>query len=877
MSKKKAKRNKKRAPKKTRAERIREKLAKFRAVVTNKAKAARGYAWAVLALCAILLLVNVGIPAINEKQVYDERGLSSYLVDPYELRTVTNGEAGWLAFVDWKSVFVGEYDVSVYYSTDTDDNYMEILTKDFDSIYTSQLSANETVHRVHVSIDIEDPYNFLLRVWYGGAGTLTVDRVVLRSDRKDLATVQCVLDTAVLFAILGYCTSKLKKVTGETELLPWKKRVIKALPVALLLAVTFCVTGPISLYVTNKSEFWFSLGQMAPMVLVCFAAVTILCTVLLSLVPKKQFYWVLAAVFGLGAALYAEGNFLVRDLGLIDGSDVEWNKFDTWAGIDTLIVLAIILIPILLMYFRRGFGKKVITFGSLFLVFTQLLATGMSVVTAGELDGDGNSILTTAHMTELSKEDNIFILMADSVDAEFLRSLLEDEPEYADKLEDFVWYRNASSSGYYTWVSVPSVFTGVTWKGEIDHDKMLKLADQYTPLYKALTDRGYDVGMYTDTLYVQPDQYMSNAYMDRPFISSQTKFASTWMKLTAFRYLPQIFKSLFEIGFAEFNEVKTGPNDTENYTLDKYSVNYLHRPIFADSSKKVFHFYHFFGAHFGAYLNEFGEVETDVTIDTTVRQRTKGSFKILFDYLDQMKELGVYDNSTIIFMADHGDSYSPLNPMFLIKPKGYSGAFSISDAPISYEDLLPTFLSLIGEDGSKYGRTIFEIGEDEQRQRECWGWWSREADAVECSTKYDGGTAPAWDFGAWTAEGSLQYALQMPIQVADLTEMIEDVERYNTIEVSNINEVRCDFTSPPAGDVQVNMTLYTLINDPSHLVVTANGEEVFNDSFVGGERSFTIPDELVDDSVTLRFTFPEAADNAAYLIAYDFAGTDMGA
>ena len=896
MSKKKAKKSKKKAPKKTRPARIREKLSEFRAAVADKmkkvcaavkeklavpARALRRRAWAILALCVVLLLVNVGIPALNEKHVYNATDMSSSLVEGHEPRTITSDKSDWLAYTDWEDMLVGDYAVSIYYSTDTDNNYIEVLTKDSVAIYKEQLSANETVQKFRVSIEEEGPRNFYFHIWYGGEGTLTVDKAAVKIVRKDLATVQLVLNVAVLSAVLGCCVSRLRKAKGEDELLPWKKRMKKALPVALLLSVTFFVAGPISLYVTNADEFWFSLGQMMPMVAVCFAAGTAAGTVLLSAVPRKLFYWVLAVVFGLGVALYVEGNFLVQNLGLLNGSSVDWDKYGTWAATDTLIVLAIILIPAAFMYFRQGFAKKMVTYVSLFLVFTQLLATGMSVISADDLDGNSNNnIYTTKGFTSFSKEDNILILMPDSMDAQFFRSLLADEPEYADRLEDFIWYDNASDIAFTTHLSLPSIVTGVVWDDTIPHGKMRELASQYTPLYRSLAENGYDVGVYTSPSYIYPDPSISNTYQGRPYIKSQTKFASAWMGLTAFRYFPQAMKGLLDnTDFTVFNSIKGGAGGVEEYILDSLTeTNYYHEELSADNEKKTFHFCHFYGNH--RNLNEFGYSDSIVT---SMRQRTKGNLEILFHYVEQMKDLGIYDNSTIILMADHGtvgEENSSFNPTFLIKPKGYSGEFSISEAPITYGDLLPTFLSLAGVDSSRYGRTIFEIGEDEQRQRESWGSTYKNASGISGAMKFTApGTVHASDWKAWTMEGISPWALHDPPHddvkaVAEHTKTIENMEQYNTICARTINEVRCDFTSAPVGDVQVNMTLYTLTDDPAHLVVTANGTEVFNDTFVSGDRSFTIPDGIVDDSVTLQFTFPEATSSCNYLIAYDFAGTN---
>ena len=70
------------------------------------------------------------------------------------------------------------------------------------------------------------------------------------------------------------------------------------------------------------------------------------------------------------------------------------------------------------------------------------------------------------------------------------------------------------------------------------------------------------------------------------------------------------------------------------------------------------------------------------------------SLEIIYDYLNQMRELGIYKNSTIIITTDHGYSGggSPLDlphgtavPIFIVKPSGLDNqAIQFSEAPISH-------------------------------------------------------------------------------------------------------------------------------------------------------------------------------------------------
>ena len=92
--------------------------------------------------------------------------------------------------------------------------------------------------------------------------------------------------------------------------------------------------------------------------------------------------------------------------------------------------------------------------------------------------------------------------------------------------------------------------------------------------------------------------------------------------------------------------------------------------------------------------------------------------KIVKKYLDYLKESGVYDNSNIIFLADHGlkDRNGGKYPLLMYKPaNAESNGITVSDAPISHDDLYPTLIALSG--GDPDGRTIFEIDENEQRER----------------------------------------------------------------------------------------------------------------------------------------------------------------
>ena len=75
-------------------------------------------------------------------------------------------------------------------------------------------------------------------------------------------------------------------------------------------------------------------------------------------------------------------------------------------------------------------------------------------------------------------------------------------------------------------------------------------------------------------------------------------------------------------------------------------------------SKGSYRFYHMYGAHNPYHMSE------DcvwVNKDGDMMSQSKGSMKIVFEYVEQLKSLGggdMYENATIIITADHGQNYT---------------------------------------------------------------------------------------------------------------------------------------------------------------------------------------------------------------------------
>jgi phosphoglycerol transferase MdoB-like AlkP superfamily enzyme len=128
------------------------------------------------------------------------------------------------------------------------------------------------------------------------------------------------------------------------------------------------------------------------------------------------------------------------------------------------------------------------------------------------------------------------------------------------------------------------------------------------------------------------------------------------------------------------------------------------------------------GAHAQYTMSEdFQHIEYDPRRDidngTELSQAT-GSVKIVFEYIKQLKELGKYDDATIIITADHGSRItSNLSyPILFVKESGEnSNQIKESVAPVCQADLIPTIEKAAGVEYSE--PTIEEYAENDTRTR----------------------------------------------------------------------------------------------------------------------------------------------------------------
>ena len=575
--------------------------------------------------------------------------------------------------------------------------------------------------------------------------------------------------------------------TKQKAILGGKLPSIAALSAAL--SFTLLLFSPVLVYLDGAEAFMVDLRHIFFPMLGAAAAGTLICGGLLclALVIHRSAYLVLSRLFlGLLIAFTFQGFFLNgRDV--ILKADVDYGKQRNAVILDTAVFIAIVLLPLAVLvlshflHFRKlrtaaGEGTVIAVSALLFLVHAGAVSVMSIRNDVSRYNGIQNYYLSYEPTMSLSEKGNVIVFLTDRLDSLWMDDMLERYPELCDEFSGFTFYQNNISTGTSTFPTVPQMLTNSQYSGG-------EWADYLTDAWKGdtlpslLKENGYDVYLLPDriTTLSSPAQVMGQCDNIRRY-ESDTKVKLfgkygmylTMLRLSAARMSPYCLKHslTYWLGANFCRGMIADPGRAEDFLPQQAFVDhdlgynaYLRtHGLNADNDSPVFSFIHLNCAHtvFDDIAKLHGyEGENDVY--KTVR----GDFEILSEYFRQMKELGIYDNSTIIVLGDHGRAPRELKyrseldgaitSALLIKPAGADDVKLETDRyhELSLAYFPASILEYAGISRSGSGLSFSDvINEDISEPRYIRGW---DFAGYGCMVKKRGYkvTGDARDFSNW--------------------------------------------------------------------------------------------------------------------------------
>ena len=534
------------------------------------------------------------------------------------------------------------------------------------------------------------------------------------------------------------------------------KKLLPAYILSFTISFMLYVIEPISMFSYNRNDFNFNLSNfIKPMILiffVVFIGLSLFYTIIYFINKKFSnklgfFNVVLIISFICFFVLYIHGNFLSSILPRLDGTSIDWSLYNTEKIISLLILLAI-TIPYIFCCIKFKFDKVINISKMITLYILVVLFIGFIPALCNSEIYTNRKVLfvSNKNINNISSNKNFLILLLDAVDSRTFYEAINDS-EYKDLFNDFTYYPDTLSMYPFTRDSIPQILSGKVNHNEMDFTTYYNNAMDTSPLIDKLDELDYDINIYDIDLkwYTEKANLASNLgeYTDS---FANICYAKNETKYILFRYLPFFLKQYSQIDYFNLHSCKV------DYNSDAFSVDNIHynnsviNNELEVSPENYFSFIHIDGAHTPFDLDE----NLNQIKDGTYMQKVKASLKITYNYLERLKQTGVYDNSVIIVMADHGfgdgnNWQYRTNPILFIKGINEHHDMIMSDKAISYDDLMDAYLDLLND---KKSTEIFNNISSERVRKFIWYLYLEEDHMEELVS-----AGKAWDFESMEKTG----------------------------------------------------------------------------------------------------------------------------
>lgn len=481
-----------------------------------------------------------------------------------------------------------------------------------------------------------------------------------------------------------------------------KSSVIDCLVASGVVALFFAFVVPLQTYLSNRDGFPFPVGSLLPELLLAFLAIFAVLFLGLLILDKilspigsgwlRAFPF--AIVFALLLCAYLETGILSFNLPQLDGDRLSFNN--AYRKVVDLSVLAgsgavaFGLVVFLRKHVRLFFG------GMLVMMLASLLDVrpSASVKTDCEMGKGFVPKYTVAQSMEYSTNRNILVFIIDSVPATTASDVISANPELAEKFTGFVSYRNNIGMHECTQRGLPGLMTGVyAAKDVAAADYSMSMFGEESLLYPIFKD---DVAAF----FIGGMFEFGYCNRAKEQISSREVKECRWLCVKRFGGVPNfslldVVKFRLAPFFMKHGVLCVALAEGEEFDSVAFEKSLF--PILAEApvSKEMLAFgmFHTGGVHPPINFDRDGSRFAEEVPD---RQRLDGAayyvLNMMGDLLDTLKKRGVYDNSAILVIADHGiicmehpeGEMGQTSAMLMVKPENSKGGFSVSDIPTSH-------------------------------------------------------------------------------------------------------------------------------------------------------------------------------------------------
>ena len=510
---------------------------------------------------------------------------------------------------------------------------------------------------------------------------------------------------------------------------------------AAVLPFTVAFFGPYEIFVNNKSEFSFALWDFLGLAILFGLLAFAVIAVILLVLRGKAFLIGFSLVTWLSVMAFLQGNFLNFGMDSLMSDGLE-SKPSVWFVILNLAIWLLVGAGIVFAALKVKDKQLFLSLATIALVMVmgvQIINLGVSAITNAINAGDAevvdpeddsyksvNAILTDEGMFEVSASGNVIVIVLDRFDVYYYDQLVKADPDFFAPLDGFTYYDNNLSLYSRTYPSIAYMLTGMEQDFEMDAVTYFDKAYRGSSFFADLKKNGYDINLYTEAYYAYRDANVLfgiadnvTAYDDYR-ISDVTGLTANMLALSAYRYVPALFKEFIKVSSGDFAKFIEYNGDLPRYVTDDAATYAKFREqgvTVSEDADKRFTFIHLNGCHDPFTIDENGNRVEDGASLPAIR----GVFKMIFEYFDALKREGLYEDATIIITGDHARAISDKRDVeaarvtaLFVKERGEAGkALAYSSAPVCQENLRAEIVKSAGVvTEHDYGLAFSDIAED---------------------------------------------------------------------------------------------------------------------------------------------------------------------
>lgn len=304
---------------------------------------------------------------------------------------------------------------------------------------------------------------------------------------------------------------------------------------------------------------------------------------------------------------------------------------------------------------------------------------------AGASGGDTMEIEPVFHLSKTG--ENVVVLMLDRAESAYFEYIMEDQPHIKDAFEGFVYYKNTLGYNSHTLIGAPPLYGGYEYTPfAINSRPDEKLKDKHNEalllMPRILTEEAGFSATISDSSWGNysyvADMRFTDGYDDIEGIKLQGRYTGKFKKefpstsssvsledglkrnllwVSIFREVPAVLRSVVYYKGSYLKGETAMDTDT---LLDAYSaLEYLPELTDFTSIADSFLMITNEAPHSNEDISSFNlvDVQTLSYPDSPGYYTNTVSLLALADWFNYLKENGVYDNTRIIIVSDHGMRY----------------------------------------------------------------------------------------------------------------------------------------------------------------------------------------------------------------------------